>query len=81
MLIVNGKYLGATARVQSFNHELNKVKISVIKELRGFKEEALLEIANTDEIFFTLRFAAELVGMRADVLLTMIGSISVALPK
>ena len=40
-----------------------------------------MSIANTDEIFFTLRFAAELVNIRPDVLLTIIDSINVRLPK
>lgn len=58
-----------------------KVKVRVTHKLKMIKPEKLDKMVNTDEVFFELRFVAEVIKMKPDIALTILDTVSIELPR
>jgi hypothetical protein len=80
----DAKLCGARGRVVGYAKEQRKVKVQLIQEPKynSSKLGDIVKMLSTKaDIFFSLRFAAEILRMPFDQLQTMLGSINVVTPK
>jgi hypothetical protein len=78
------KLCGARGRVVGFSKEHKKVKVQVLQEPRynSSKLSEIVKMLSTKaDIFFSLRFAAEILRIPFDQLQTILGTINVVTPK
>lgn len=78
------KLCGAKGRVVGFHKEQRKVKVQILQKPRYNSSklgEVVKMLSTKADIFFSLRFSAEILRMQFDQLQTILGSINIVTPK
>lgn len=78
------KLCGAKGRVVGFHKEQRKVKVQILQKPRYNSSklgEVVKMLSTKADIFFSLRFSAEILRLQFDQLQTILGSINIVTPK
>lgn len=78
------KLCGAKGKIVGFQKEQRKVKVQILQKPRYNSSklgEVVKMLSTKADIFFSLRFSAEILRLQFDQLQTILGSINIVTPK